>query len=88
MVRSRSPRSKRRTNLNGSSTQMFDRLSSIDFAGALAFGPILADGADASDRELQVILDRQSCVPVQIKPTLLSPTVNLYESCARDRSSR
>lgn len=58
---------------------MVDKHSLFGAAGALALALIPAGAVHASDRELQAALDRLSCMPEQVRPTSLSPTVTLYE---------
>lgn len=79
MVRSRSSRWTRRTSLSGASIQMVGKRSFFSAVGALALALITAGTVRASDRELQAALDRLSCVPEQVRPTSLSPTVTLYD---------
>ena len=42
-----------------------------------------ADTASASDRELQVVLDRLGCSPARVVPKELSTSVTLYEVTCR-----
>ena len=41
------------------------------------------DTANASDRELQVVLDRLGCSPAKVAPKELSKSVTLYEVTCR-----
>lgn len=43
----------------------------------------VADTARASDRELQVVLDRLGCSPAKVAPKELSKSVTLYEVTCR-----
>ena len=43
----------------------------------------VADTAHASDRELQVVLDRLGCSPAKVAPKELSKSVTLYEVTCR-----
>jgi len=42
-----------------------------------------ADTARASDRELQVVLDRLGCSPARVVPKELSKSITLYEVTCR-----
>ena len=44
---------------------------------------IATDTASASDRELQVVLDRLGCSPAKVAPKELSKSVTLYEVTCR-----
>lgn len=63
-------------------------LAAVAMAAAATVATLVAIGAatgtaSASDRELQVVLDRLGCSPARVAPKELSKAVTLYEVTCR-----